>query len=318
MIIAAIVAAAAATIVVHALYRGARRRVVVATLKPFDTDSRPRLTLAPLTERTLLVCRLALLATVAATLWHERPTPAAGALRGDLVAVVPGTDPALVTAGTDAVWLDGSMTPLARTPRRADVTASALQAVAQSLPASAALTVFGTPEARDWPATMPAFGRGFEWRPASIAGVVPAADGWRDAGGPRRIVVSGDDATLVAAVRRAIERWRTAGLLPEFVDVEDRPPTNDAAAVFVGDADASGGWRARVVRAAAADGGAVVYDPAQSDGHGDAREVAASFRKAVAGDIAAQVVTPVASSWLLLLVVLFAAERALAARGVAA
>lgn len=338
LILTAALTAAAATLIVHALYRGARREVTVATLKPFESESRPRLTLSSLTQRALLASRLALIALVAAMAVYERPAADAAAAGRDVVAVVPGTTPPSRTGDARVVWLDGSQTPVAASPRRDDVTAGALLALAQTLDGETALSVSGALPARDWPAETPRFGRPIDWLGGARR---PAADaGWVAAGAPPRLVVTGDDAALADAVRAALSLWRGAGLLPGDLRVEFDGSTDGAAVIAL---DASPGdardWYANVVHARQARGSDVVYDPASTPGAfatalWHALTARAGERPAsgtvvapapmpespeslVRGSVVRRAGTPLAPAWLLLVVAVFAAERGLAARGAA-
>lgn len=337
-ILAAALGVAAAMLVVHALYRGARRQIVVASLKPFEPESRPRLTLASLTERALLAARLALIAVLAAIAIHERPDPAPAAAGGDVVAVVPGTAPPPNAAGERVVWLDGRQTPVDAAPQRGDVTAGALLALAQALDDDARLVVAGALPATDWPAASPRFGRDIEWRGDSRRPSM--ADDWVVAGAPARIVVTGDDAVLSAAVTSALSLWRDAGLLPEDLPVEVGGSTAGAAVIALGGgAESASDWYASVVHVQRPHGAGVVYEPTATRGafatalwHAltaragrqpapgtvVAPEPVPEAREAlVRGNARRRVGTPVAPAWLLLGVALFAIERWLAARGAA-
>lgn len=336
VIVAAALSAVAAMFVVHALFRGARREVTVASLKPFEPESRPRLTLAALTERALLACRIALLALAAAIAIHERPGPGVAAPGGDVVAVVPGTTPPARSDTVRTVWLDGSETPVDAPPKRDDAAAGALLALAQSLDAGAGLSVSGALPARDWPIEMPQFGREIDWRGGNRRSAV--AGGWSAVGAPTAIVVEGDDPALATAVDEALSLWRRVGLLPETVRVEAGEATGDAAVITLdAPAAAERAWRANVVHAASGEAAGVVLDPIESPGafatalwHAlTAREGARPApgtvvapgpagvgAAAVARGVAKRrVTTPVAPAWLLLAVALFVTERWLALRG---
>lgn len=335
-----LIAAAAALVMigVHALYLGARQRITVATLKPFDTKSRPRLTLSAITERALLLLRLALAAVVALIVLAEQPDRAAGEGREAVVAVVPGTAPPKVEDGARYVWLDGAATPLTQAPLRRDIPAGALLALEQSLDAGTRLAVSGALPARHWPEWMPQFGRDIQWRSAEID---DGADDWSTAGAPDSLTIVGEDAELEVAVRAAIALWRSAGLLPDTVSVRgETGAKGDARIVLGGAPPADARWTAGVVRTSAPHAGRVVpLDPTQAPGAfatalWHALTAAEGLRPApavavvplpagaeggvvVSGNAQRRRASPVAPGWLWLAVGLFLAERLLAARGVA-
>ncbi|MEO0344760.1 MAG: hypothetical protein AAF229_00770 [Pseudomonadota bacterium] len=328
--------AALVAVLVHTLYLGARRRITVATLKPFETESRPRLTTAPLSQRALLVSRLVLFATLVATVVREQPEvlETSGATR--VVAVVPGTSPPEIEPGVQYLWLDGQQTPLSRAPQRDDVTAAALLALSQALPADTQLVVAGTPAAMDWPSVMPELGRSVVWQ----RGDTPARNpgGWESAGAPKTLHIIGDDDALRAAVRQAIGLWREAGFLPDTVTVVDTTIDNSSGArILLGKgAPDHAAWTARVVVFDGVDSAhAVAFDPTLSagvfatalwhqltaiagrrpvDGVAVAPLPGASSRLAP-GNIERRLTAPISVAWLVLAVGLFATERTLALRG---
>lgn len=332
-------AAALVMIGVHALYLGARQRITVATLKPFDTESRPRLTLSAITERALLWVRLALAVVVALIVLAEQPDRAAGEGGDAVVAVVPGTPPPALEDGVRHVWLDGAATPLSQAPLRRDIPAGALLALEQSLDAGTRLTVSGALPARHWPEWMPEFGRDIAWRAGDID--TEAADDWTTAGAPDSLTIVGEDAELEVAVREAIALWRSAGLLPESVTVRGGSDTGaDGHVVLGGLPSTDARWTAGVVQAGAAPTHrVVVLDPDHGQGafatalwHAltapeglrPAPSVAVSPLPAgteagalVSGNAQRRRASPVAPVWLWLAVGLFLAERLLAARGAA-
>ncbi|MEL6949669.1 MAG: hypothetical protein AAGM16_06020 [Pseudomonadota bacterium] len=328
--------AALAVVLVHALYLGARRRVTVATLKPFETESRPRLTTAPLTQRVLLLSRLLLFATLVAIVVREQPEvlEAKGATR--VVAVVPGTLPPENEPGVQYLWLDGQQTPLSRAPQRHDVTAAALLALTQALPADAELVVVGTPAAADWPSVMPELGRSVVWQRGDMAARKP--EGWLAADAPETLHIVGDDDTLREAVLEAIGLWREAGFLPDSVTVVDGESDSDRGArVMLGAGPrVHAAWAARVIQPGAVDSGhAVVYDATLGAGvfatalwhqltvSAGRRPVAgvavaplpAATQALSPGNVERRLTVPVSAAWLLLAVGLFATERTLALRG---
>ena len=327
--------AALAVVLVHALYLGARRQVTVATMKPFETESRPRLTTAPLTQRALLLSRLLLFATLVVIVVSERPEVSETAGETRVVAVVPGASPPEVEPGVRYLWLDGAQTTLSRAPQRNDVTAAALLALAQTLPEETELSVVGIPSATDWPSVMPELGRPVRWLPGETATREPA--GWANADAPATLHIVGDDDGLRAAVRDAIGLWRDAGFLPDTVRVVDDPADGDTAARVLlgpGPRDHSA-WTARVVWfGVMAPEHSVAYDPAVAPGvfatalwH---ELTATAGRRPVAGvavaplpttgralspgNVQRRLTAPVSMAWLLLAVGLFAAERTLALR----
>lgn len=330
--------AALAVVLVHALYLGARRRITVATLKPFETESRPRLTTAPLTQRALLVSRLLLFVTLVAVVVREQPDvlEAPGAAR--VVAVVPGTPPPQIEPDVQYLWLDGQQTPISRAPQRNDVTAAALLALAQTLPADAELAVAGTPAAAGWPSVMPDMGRPIVWLRGDIEAREPA--GWLAAQAPRTLHIVGDDDALRVAVGEAIGLWRESGFLPDAVTVVDDATDGDGAGharILIGAGPRTdAAWTVRVVRPNAVNSrDAVAYDPAlglgvfattlwhqltATAGRSPVAGVAVAPLPGVSralspGNVERRLTAPVSVVWLLLAVGLFATERMLAWRG---
>lgn len=244
------IVAALALIAVHRLFRGARRRFVVASLKPFAVDRRPRLTLARVTAPALLLSRLALLGLLLGLVLAERPEATAGvSLSRGVVAVVPGVTPP-PDDGRPRVWLDAALTTVSPSDGGAstnatNTTAAALMALSVRTPAQAPLTVVGSLPASGWPVTMPSFGRDIEW--VSAARAAATADDWAAAGGPARIVLLGAPAELERA-EAALARIRSTGLLPTDVGWVRNVEPGDRDAVIVADSEwpSTGPWRARL------------------------------------------------------------------------
>ncbi|MEO0952864.1 MAG: hypothetical protein AAFY44_16285, partial [Pseudomonadota bacterium] len=275
-------------------------------------------------------------ATLVAMVVREQPEALVATAATRVVAVVPGTPPPEIEPGVQYLWLDGQQTPLSRTPQRTDVTAAALLALAQTLPADVELVVAGTPAAADWPSVMPELGRPVVWQRGETAVREPTS--WIAADAPGMLHIVGDDDTLRAAVREAIGLWREAGFLPDTVIVSDDAADGDPGArVILGEGPpVQTAWAARVVQSGAADSNyTVVYDPTRSAGvfatalwhqltasagHRPVAGVAVAPLPAAArvlspGNVERRLTAPVSMAWLLLAVVLFATERTLALRG---
>ncbi len=224
-------------VLIHHLYPGARKQLVVASMKPFGEVTRPRLTFANITEKLLLACRLTLLGALPALLLLQAPSPSSREFDGDVVAIVPGTTDsawqAMLADGQQGVWLDALLTAVDSDdqPAGGDVV-NALLRLDQSLPPAASLTVIGAPSAAEWPNRMPGFSRDIRWLSAPREDVADTSRGLSTA-----LWIVGGEEQLASVVARSTDLWRQAGLLDAAVEVERVPVKGfawpDAAATIV-------------------------------------------------------------------------------------
>lgn len=229
--------AAVSVITIHSLYQRARKRVEVATLKPFDESTSPRWQWLAPEDVGLLLLRIGLvaimLAIVSWSAWQNDPD----LIDGDIVAVVPGTSQqSLSSFGLDATpyqfWLDSRLTPLAQSPGDEGDVRAALQRLQQRQVSGASLYVVGQVDAAMWPSVAPVWSR-------PIINVATPSEALMQSDPidlPSSITVVAPEGSDRDRILAAISLWRDANLLSDDVTVTALDTLLDTQN------DASGWW----------------------------------------------------------------------------
>lgn len=244
----ATLAAALAAVLIHCLSKRVRKRIVVATLRPFDGAARPRWQWLAPEQRWLLLARLIVLALALWLLVRPAIVQAPQTLNGATLAVTPGAAPDSMDRENfaNALWLDALLSPLAATPRESAAAAGALLRLDQLLRDDAALTLAGPLPAAHWPQRMPLWRRDFDRRVSD-----PSAASSETITPPAAIVIDVTDAGDAALWRDAVALWRRAGLLPASTPIREDVPATAGDWLISDDAKR---------RAAARENGTVVVD----------------------------------------------------------
>ncbi|MEO0575325.1 MAG: hypothetical protein AAF004_07670 [Pseudomonadota bacterium] len=244
--IALLLAGVTATLLIHLLYRGARKQLIVANPDLYTDEAAPRLVLQRITQIPLLLLRCAFVLAVFAT-----ALSVFGALpirTGPIVthAIVPGTPTtrwqSLAESDNTVVWLDRALTRIDRAPV-SEFSAASLRKLDAQLPTSAPLTVVGALPARDWPRRGFAMTREVTWVPTAATS---ESEAHSETAVRPPVVIAVDAPALRAELEFIAALWRAADVVSnvQFQSHETLSVAPEAWLILVGD-DATAPLRER-------------------------------------------------------------------------
>ncbi|MFK8053168.1 MAG: BatA domain-containing protein [Woeseiaceae bacterium] len=225
--------AASTVVIIHSLFRRARKRVTVATLKPFGATTSPRWQWIRPDHWWLLALRLSIFVLL---LWLVlRPTQMSdqSKLEGNIAVVSPvapkSSWQALERGADHIFWLDDDATPLsdaAPGPISLPATVSLMQ-IDQRRTTGSSMTVVGPVQSRKWPALSPLLRKDVVY----LSEDQPSGNERAPIKSPPVLSVVVQDVGQRAVVLAAIDLWRSSGLFVGEVTVEtyDRLPDGELA-----------------------------------------------------------------------------------------